>query len=134
MHIGPLGFGGFAEFLARHGGAVNSVAAGFRADINHWIAFAGRARVKNLIVSNKAQSKRIHQRIAGVAGLEFRFAAQIGDAETVTVGGNPTDHAFEDGMILVNLLSRCRRGRLDRAGVSQRRRSLHTHRNGTKPQ
>ena len=41
LHVGALGFGAFAEFLARHGRAVNAVAAGFRADINDGIAFSG---------------------------------------------------------------------------------------------
>ncbi len=29
LHVWPLGFGGFAEFLAGHGGAMNAVAPGF---------------------------------------------------------------------------------------------------------
>ena len=104
LHVGPLGFRGFAEFLAGHGGAVDAVAPGFRSDVNDRIAFAGGLGVENLVSPDQAQSERIHQRIAGVAGLELGLAAQVGHAKTVAVGGDAADHAFQDGMILVNVL------------------------------
>ena len=102
LHVGPLGFGGFAEFLAGHGGAVNAVAAGFRADVNHRIAFARRLGVENLVAPDQSQSESIDQRIAGVAGLELGFAAQVGHAKTISVGGDAADHAFEHGLVLVD--------------------------------
>ncbi len=49
LHIGPLGFRGFAEFLAGHGGAVNAVASGLRSHINYGIAFARSLGVENLV-------------------------------------------------------------------------------------
>ena len=49
LHVGTLGFGAFAEFLAGHGRAVDAVASGFRANVNHRIARAGSLGVKNLI-------------------------------------------------------------------------------------
>ncbi len=88
LHVRPLGFGGFAEFLAGHGGAVNAVAPGFRADVNHRIAFARSLGVENLIAPDQSQSERIDQRIAGVARLELGLAAEVGDAKTISVRGD----------------------------------------------
>ena len=78
LHVRPLGLGSFAEFLAGHGGAVNAVAPGLRPDVNHGIAFARRLGIENLIAPDQAQSERVDQRIAGVAGLELGLAAQVG--------------------------------------------------------
>ena len=64
LHIWPLAFGSFAEFFAGHGSAVNAVASGPGAHINHWIAFAGGARIKDFIFAHQAHGERIHQRIA----------------------------------------------------------------------
>ena len=80
---------------------MNAVASGLGADVNHGIAFARGLRVEDLVLADQAESKRIHQRIAGVAGLELRLAAEVGDAETVSVRGDAADHAFQDGVILV---------------------------------
>ena len=74
LHVGPLGFRSLAEFFARHGRAVNSIAPGFGADVNHWIAFAGSSRVENLVLAHQAESERIYQRIAGIARLELCLA------------------------------------------------------------
>ncbi len=105
LHVGPLGFGGFAEFLAGHGGAVNAVAPGFRSDVNDRIAFARRFGVEDLVAPDQSQSKRIHQRIAGVARLELGLAAEVGDAKTISIRGDPADHALKHGLVLVNLLA-----------------------------
>ena len=75
LNIGTLGFRAFAELLARHGGAVDSVAPRLRSHINDGIPFARCASVKNLIPANQAKRKRVHQRIAGVAGLKLHLAA-----------------------------------------------------------
>ena len=92
---------------------MNAVAAGFRADVDHRIAFARSLGVENLIAPDEAQSESVHQRIARVAGLELGFAAEVGHAEAIAVRSDSADHAFEDGMVLVNLcLRRTRRCRL----------------------
>ena len=103
LHVGPLRFGIFAEFLAGHGGAVNAVASGFRADVDHRIAVARSLGIENLVAPDQAQSERVHQRIAGVARLELGLAAEVGHAETVAVRSDAADHAFQHGVILVNL-------------------------------
>src|SRR5271168_3235487 len=103
LNIRALGFRAFAELLARHGGTVDAVASGFRADINYGIALPGCASVKNLVAANQAQSERVDQRIAGVARLELHFAAEVGDAETISVGRYAGDYALHDGVVLVDL-------------------------------
>ena len=101
LHVGPLGFGLLAELLAGHGGAVNAVAPGLGADVNHGIARARRLGIENLIAPHQAQGKGIHQRIAGVAALELHFAAHVGHAKTVAVRRYAADHAFEHRVVLV---------------------------------
>ena len=76
---------------------------GLCADVNHRVAFAGRLRVENLVSPDQAQRERIHQRIARVAGLKLGLAAEVGHAKAVAVGGDAADHAFDDGVILVEL-------------------------------
>ena len=88
LHIGPLGFGGFAEFFAGHGGAVNAVAPGLRSDVNHGIAFARGLGVENLVAPDQAKRERIHQRIAGVARLKLGLAAKVGNAKAIAVGSD----------------------------------------------
>src|SRR5208282_4019714 len=110
LNIRPLRFRSFAEFLARHGGAVDAVASGLGAYINYGIALARCASVKNLVAANQAESERVHQRIAGVAGLELHLAAKVRDAETVAVRSHARDDAFHHGMVLM-YLSLCRDGR-----------------------
>ena len=104
LHIGTLGLRRFAEFFAGHGRAVDAVAPGLRADIDHWIAFARGLGIENLIPSHQTQRKSIHQRIAGVARLKLRLAAQVRHAKAVPVRSDPADHAFQDGMILMNVV------------------------------
>src|SRR5208282_4131372 len=135
LNIGPLRFRAFAELLARHGGAVDAVASGLGADINYGIPLARRASVKDLVAAHQAESEGIHQRIAGVAGLELHLAAKVGDAETIAVRSDAADHAFHDGMILVDFrlrrLSLCGSGarpRLDGAKPRHHTSFLHTNR------
>ena len=60
--------------------------------------------VEDLVLAHQAQRKRIHQRIAAVAGLELGFAAQVGHAEAVAVAGDAAHHALDDGVVLVHQL------------------------------
>ena len=101
LHVRPLRFGGFAEFFAGHGRAVDAVASRLGANVDHRIALAGGAGIEDLVFANQAQGKRVHQRIAGVARLELGFAAQVGHAEAVAVRGDAAHHAFEDRVIAV---------------------------------
>src|SRR4029077_20206136 len=131
LNIRPLRFRSLAELLARHGGAVDTIASGLGAHINHGIPLTRCPAVKNLVAADQPESKRIHQRIAGVAGLELNLAAKVRNSETVAVRSNARDHALHNRVILVNL-SLCSAGALARVLGSLNRpkpqRVHHRHR------
>src|SRR6266404_9198280 len=129
LNIRPLRFRPFAELLARHGGAVDTVASGLGAYINYGIPLARSASVKNLVAADQAESKRVHQGIAGVTGLELHLAAKVRNAETVGVRSDARDHALHNRVILVNFRLR----RDSRPRLSSRA-QLGICRNGPKPQ
>ena len=108
---------------------MDAVAPGLGAYINYGIPFARRASVKNLVAADQAESERVHQRIAGVAGLEFHLAAKVGDAETVAVRSDARDHAFHDRVVFVNF-SLCGSGALPRSDGAKPR----PHTDWPKPQ
>jgi hypothetical protein len=54
LHVRTLGLGGFAEFLAGHGCAVDAVATGLRSDIYDRIAFSGGLGVENFVAAHQA--------------------------------------------------------------------------------
>src|SRR5208283_2008393 len=112
LHIGPLRFRSLAEFLAGHGGAVDTVTPRLGADVDYRIALASRAGIEDFILPHQAHGKSVHQRIARVAWLKLRFTTQVRHAETVAVGSDSAHHAFENGMIAMNLCLRgdCRLG------------------------
>ena len=59
-----------------------------------------RLAVEDFVFADEAQRKRVHERIAAVAGLELGFSAEVGHAEAVAVTGDAADHAFDDGVVL----------------------------------
>src|ERR1051326_2275112 len=75
LDIRPFRFRGFAEFLTRHGGAVNTVTPGLGPDVNHWIALAGGTGIENFVLSHQPQCEGIDQRIAGIAWFKLGLAA-----------------------------------------------------------
>ena len=104
LHVRTLRLGLLAELLAGHGGAVNAVAPGLGADVDHGIARAGGLGIENLVASDQSEGKRIDQRIARVAALELHLAADIRHAKAVAVGGDAAHHAFHHGVVLVQRL------------------------------
>src|SRR5271154_540407 len=102
---------------------MDTVASRLGADINYRIPRARCASIKNLVAPNQAQSKRIHQRIAGVTSLELNLAAQVRNAKAVAVRSNTRNHALHHRMVFMNL----RRGSLSLWGGGA------MPRNGAKP-
>ena len=97
LHVGTL----LLRFLAEFGGgqkrsAVDAVAAGFRAGINHGISGAAGAREKEFLAARDAERERVDQRIIRVAGLENDFAADGGNAETISVEADAANHAVKN--------------------------------------
>ena len=86
-----LGIG--AEFGRRHGGAVDAVAAGFRAEIDDRHADAGRRRIENLVGLGEADRHGVDQDIAVIAAIEPHLAADGRHAEGIAVAADAGDHA-----------------------------------------
>ena len=106
LDIGALLFRAFVELFAGHGCAMDSIAARFRADIEHRIPDASGLAIKNLILAHHAQRERIHQRVAGIAGFEARFSAQVRYAKAIPIPGDAADHALQNLVILIQQGSR----------------------------
>src|SRR5262249_54987864 len=103
LDIRPLRFRGLTEFLARHRGTVNSVAAGLGADVNHRIARACGARIENFVLAHKTERKRVHQWIARVARFELYLAPKVWHTKAIPEGATAAAHPFHTQMILMNL-------------------------------
>ena len=99
LHVGALLLGLFAEFSRRHGGAVDTVAAGLRSDVDHGVADSGCLGVEDFVATKNTQRENVHQRVAVVALLKNALPADGGDAETVSVMRNAADYAFEDSAV-----------------------------------
>ena len=100
LHVGPLLLRFFGEF---GGGqkrcAVNAVAAGLCADVNYRIADAPGFCEKNVFLSRDAESERVDEWILRVARLEGNFAADGGNAETISIVRDAADYAVENAAI-----------------------------------
>src|SRR5579875_124428 len=99
LHIRPFLLRLLRELGRGHGCAVNAIAAGARAYVNHRVADAGGFRVENVFFAADAQGEHVHQGVAIVAFFEDALAAHRGDAETIAVVGDAGDHAVEDAAI-----------------------------------
>ncbi len=101
LHGRPLLFAAQAELRGGHGGPVNSVAAGLGPDVEDGVANAFGAPEEELILRGDAEAECIHQRIAGVAGLEDDLAADGRTTEGVAVAADARDHAGDDPARLI---------------------------------
>ena len=88
----PLLLGVRAEFGGRHGGAVDAVAAGLGAQINHRLPDAGRGRIEDLADLDDPDRHGIDQAVAVVAGVEADGPADRRHAERVAVAADAGDH------------------------------------------
>ena len=93
LHGRALFFGILVEFGGRHGGAVNAVAAGFRADINDRVAGAFGSRFEYLVGAREAYTHRIDEDVAVVGTVEIHFAADRRHAHAIAVAADAADHA-----------------------------------------
>ena len=81
---------------------MDAVAPGLGADIDDGIADAGGLRVEDLVATDEAEGKSVHQRVTVVAGLELYLAAEVGYSEAIAVAGDSADYAFENGVVAVD--------------------------------
>src|SRR6266404_2936244 len=105
LDVGALLLRLFGEFRgSKEGGAVNSVTAGFCPDVNYGIADAFGFGQKNFFLLGDAECEGVHQRILRITRLEANFAADGGNAETISVVGDAANHAIEDAAVLRGFL------------------------------
>ena len=84
------------ELGRRHRRAVDAVAAGLGADIEHRVAFAVRGAFDDFVGARDAEAQHVDQRIAGVDRIERDFAPDGRDADAVAVAADACNHAGED--------------------------------------
>ena len=96
LHGRPLLLGVGAEFGRRHGGAVNAVAPGFRAEIDDRHADARRGGIKNLVRLGDADRHGVDQAIAVIAAVEAHLAADRRHAKRIAVAADAGDHAADE--------------------------------------
>ena len=114
LNVGALLLRFFSEFARRHGCAVDAVAPGFGAHVDHRIADPRGLAVENFVLVKHPQGEDVHQRIAAVAAFENALAAHRGHAEAVPVMRDAGHHAFHHAAVA---------GRIERAeaeGVQHR--------------
>ena len=89
----PLCFLGIGELGRGHGGAVDAVAAGLGAHIEHRIADAGRLRIEDLVGVGDADRHGVDQDVAVVGAVEGALAADGRHADAVAVAADAGDDA-----------------------------------------
>jgi hypothetical protein len=95
LHGRALFLGVGAELGRRHAGAVDAVAAGFRAEIDDRHADAGRRGIENLIGVGEAHRHGIDQAIAVIAAMKAHLAADRGHAEGIAVAADAGNDAAD---------------------------------------
>src|SRR6266853_960480 len=109
LHVGALLLGLLGEF---GGGqercAVNSVAAGFCAGVNHGIADAFGFGEKDFFFFGDAEGERVDERVLRIARLESDFAADSRNAETISVTADAANDTIEDAAVGGNFRAKWR--------------------------
>ena len=95
LHGGALLLALLVELGRGHGGAVDAVAAGARADVDDRIADAAGGAAEDLVGLEYTKCKRVDEAVAVVRGIERHLAADGGHADAVAVAGDARHHAFE---------------------------------------
>ncbi len=93
LHGRPLLLGVVTELGRRHGGAVNAVAAGLRADVDDGIADPGGGRIEDAVRVGDTGGHGVDQDVAVIAGMEGALAADGGHADAVAVAADAGDDA-----------------------------------------
>ena len=100
LHGRPI-FARFLGQLARsEGGAGQTVAAGFRADVEDRIADAPGRAARELFVPQHAETENIDERIAFEALVEINLAADGRDADAIAVMRDAGDDAGEEPAVV----------------------------------
>jgi len=93
LHGGPFLLRRVVELRGRHGGAVNAVAAGLGAHIDHGEADALRGGLEDAASVHDPNAHGVDQNVVVVASIEIRLAADRGHAHAVAVVPDAGDDA-----------------------------------------
>ena len=93
LHGGPLRLRVLAEVRARHGRAVDAVAAGLGPHIDDRVANAGGRRIEDAVGVGHADGHRVDQDVAVIGGVEVHLAADGGHADAVAIAADAVDDA-----------------------------------------
>ena len=96
LHRRALALAVLVEFGRGHGGAMDAVATGLGADIDHRIADAGGGRIEDLVDRRDAHGHGVDQDVAVVGGMEVGLAADRRNAHAVAVARDAGHHARDE--------------------------------------
>ena len=94
-------------------GAVDAVAPGLAADVEHRVAEPGGLGEEEPLLAHQAQVEGVHHDVAAVALVEAGLAPDGGDAHRVAVAADPLDHAVQQVAVL-GVLQRAEAQRIER--------------------
>ena len=122
LHRGALFLGILGELDRGHGGAVDAVAAGLRAEIDHRQARLRRGGIEDLVRVGQAHAHRVDEDVAVIARVEIRLAADGRHADAVAVAADARHHAFEQAarLRMLRLAEAQRVEQRDRAGAHRK--------------
>ena len=95
LHRRPLALALLVEFRARHRGAVDAIAAGARADVDHRVPDAARRAAEDPVRFEQPEGEGVHQAVAVERCVQGDLACDRGNADAVAVSGDPGDHSLE---------------------------------------
>ncbi len=101
LHRGALGVRLIVELGRGHGGAVDAVAAGLGAEIDHVVARFRRGRIIDFIGAGQADAHGVDQDVAVVALVEVRLARNGRHADAVAIAADAADHALDQTLRLL---------------------------------
>src|SRR5208337_3320843 len=84
------------EFFRGHGGAMDAIAAGFRAHIDDWVAGARCRRIEDAVRADEACAHGVDEDVTVVALVEIRLAADGRDTHAITVVAYAGNHARDE--------------------------------------
>ena len=104
LRPGPGSFFLAAErFRRQHRHATDAVETGARAEQDDLVARARREREMQILFAQHPDAQRVHQRVAGVGGVEDGLAADVGQPQRVSVAADaahhPVDHPARVGRV-----------------------------------
>ena len=87
--VGRFSAGVLAEFGRGHRRAVDAVAPGLGADIDHEVSRPGGGRIEDAVGARQPDAHRVDQDVAVIGGVELALAADRRHADAIAVAADP---------------------------------------------